>query len=110
MARIKKDINKSLLLTELADNSTAQFISSRLRHFQIAPKIHVENVQHLDHTSLHIHATDHPGLLANVAEAFALLGVNVISARVSTLGEKVHDIFYVTNKHGKKILDSSEQQ
>ncbi|MDW3095217.1 MAG: [protein-PII] uridylyltransferase [Gammaproteobacteria bacterium] len=108
--RIKADINKSLLLTELADNSTSKFVSSRLRHFQMTPTISIQSAKHLDYTSMHIHATDHPGLLAKVAEAFAILGINVISARVSTLGEKVHDIFHITNKDGKKILDVKEQQ
>jgi [protein-PII] uridylyltransferase len=108
--RIKNEINKSLLHTELADNSTSQFISSRLRHFQMTPKVSIKNARHLDHTSMDIHATDHPGLLANVAEAFAEMGIKVIGARVSTLGEKVHDIFYITDKNDKKILDDDQQQ
>ncbi len=108
--RIKADINKSLLLTEISGSTTDQFISSRLRHFQMAPEIIIKNAKHLDHTSMHLHATDHPGLLANVAEAFSILGINVISARVSTLGEKVHDIFHITNKDDKKILDGDEQK
>ena len=110
LERIKTDIYQSLLLTDLSDSATTQFVSSRLRHFQMAPEISIKNARHLDHTSMHIHATDHPGLLANVAEAFSILGINVISARVSTLGEKVHDIFYITNKDDKKILDDAEQK
>tara|TARA_R110002049_G_scaffold252263_1_gene426849 strand:+ start:163209 stop:165896 length:2688 start_codon:yes stop_codon:yes gene_type:complete len=108
--RIKKDIIRSLLQPEMSDSSNTQFVSSRLRHFQMPPKIVIENTERLDHTSLHIHATDHPGLLASIAEAFAMLEINVISARVSTLGEKVHDIFYITNKDDKKILDKNEQE
>ncbi len=108
--RIKADINQSLMLTNLSNTTTSQFVSSRLRHFQMAPEIIIKNARHLDHTSMHIHATDHPGLLANVAEAFSIMGINVISARVSTLGEKVHDIFYITNKDDKKILDDDEQK
>lgn len=110
LERIKNDISKSLLRTETADHDTSQFVSSRLRHFQMTPEISLKNAKHLDHTSMHIHATDHPGLLANVAEAFAALGINVISARVSTQGEKVHDIFHITNKNDKKIIDEEEQQ
>jgi len=108
--QIKTAIINALKTDTLADNSASQFISSRMRHFHIDPVVTIKNARHLDHTSMHLHATDHPGLLANVAEAFAILGVKVISARVSTLGEKVHDIFYITNKDDKKILDSNEQQ
>ncbi len=109
-AQIEKDITNTLLNSTLASDSAPQFISSRMRHFQTDPVITIKNARHLDHTSLHIHATDHPGLLADVAQTFALLGIRVISARVSTLGEKVHDIFYITNKNNKKILDENDQQ
>ncbi len=108
--RIKIKISQSLLLSDLSSNTTTQFVSSRLRHFQMVPEISIKNATHLDHATMHIHATDHPGLLANVAEAFSILGINVISARVSTLGEKVHDIFHITNKDDKKILDEDEQK
>ncbi len=110
LERIKENIRESLLRTNLEETSTSLFISSRMRHFQTKPKINIQNARHLDHTSMHIQATDHPGLLADVALALAELGIKVISARVSTLGEKVHDIFYITNKHGEKILDEKEQK
>lgn len=108
--KIKSEITTALLNDSLDKNTTSQFVSSRLRHFQTEPSILIKNARHLDHTSLHIHATDHPGLLANVAQAFAQLGIKVISARVSTLGEKVHDIFNITNKDNNKILDEHEQK
>lgn len=108
--RINLEITKTLLQEELAENTVAQFVSSRLRHFQSTPGIRLTNARHLDHTSMHIHATDHPGLLADVAHALAILEIRVISARVSTLGEKVHDIFYIANKQNRKILDKKEQQ
>lgn len=110
LAKIKQQIEHALQLTQPSNNTTTRFVSSRLRHFQSPPSITIKNARHLDHTSMHLQATDHPGLLADVAQAFAQLEIKVISARVSTLGEKVHDIFYITNKHNKKILDEQQQQ
>ena len=108
--QIETAIIKALHSDNLADNSATQFISSRLRHFHTAPVITIKNARHLDHTSLHIHATDHPGLLASIAHILAMLEIKVISARVSTLGERVHDIFYITTKNNEKILDKEKQQ
>ena len=110
LAKIESSIFEALTSDTLSDHSTSQFVSGRLRHFQTAPEIVIKNARHLEHTSMHIHATDHPGLLANVAYTFAELGINVTGARVSTLGEKVHDIFYITDKDGKKILEKQNQQ
>ncbi len=107
---IKMNIIQALNNEALTDNSASQFISSRLRHFHSDPVISIKNARHLDHTSLHIHASDQPGLLACIAHTLAMLELKVISARVSTLGERVHDIFYITTKDNKKILDQDAKQ
>ena len=109
-AQIKSEIIEALSTEQLANNSASQFISSRLRHFHSDPVVTIKNARHLDHTSLHIHATDYPGLLACIAHTLATLKIKVISARVSTLGERVHDIFYITTKNNEKILEEKAKQ
>jgi len=54
-------------------------------------------------TVVEVHAPDHVGLLAQVASTFADLGVDVRTAKVSTLGERVVDVFYVYDAAGNKI-------
>ena len=54
-------------------------------------------------TVVEVHAPDHVGLLAQVASTFADLGVDVRTAKVSTLGERVVDVFYVHDSAGDKI-------
>jgi len=54
-------------------------------------------------TVVEVHAPDHVGLLAQVASTFADLGVDVRTAKVSTLGERVVDVFYVHDAAGNKI-------
>ena len=108
--QIKNSIITALDSGTLTESSASQFISSRLRHFQTDPIVSIKNARHLDHTSLHIHATDHPGLLASIAHVLAILEIRVISARVSTLGERVHDIFYITDKNNEKILSDEDKQ
>jgi [protein-PII] uridylyltransferase len=45
------------------------------------------------------------GLLAQVAATFADLDVDVRTAKVSTLGDRVVDVFYVRDAAGDKITD-----
>ena len=108
--QIKKEVIKALREKNLASYRASQFLCGRLKHFQSAPEITIQNARHLDHTNMNIHASDHPGLLASIAHALATLEIKVISARVSTLGEKVHDIFYISTKDNQKILDPRQQQ
>ena len=50
-----------------------------------------------------MHAPDHVGLLAQVASTFADLDVDVRTAKVATLGDRVVDVFYVRDSAGNKI-------
>jgi [protein-PII] uridylyltransferase len=54
-------------------------------------------------TVVEVHAPDHVGLLAQVAATFADLDVDVRTAKVSTLGDRVVDVFYVRDAAGDKI-------
>lgn len=108
--KIKKAILSALNNDNLLEIQSSQFVSSRLRHFHFKPVISIKNARHLDYTSMHIQATDYPGLLASIAHALAKLEIKVIDARVSTLGEKVHDIFYISTKSDEKILEENDKQ
>ncbi|MDR2710769.1 MAG: ACT domain-containing protein, partial [Burkholderiales bacterium] len=50
------------------------------------------------HCLLEIVAEDRTGLLAHLAHTLANAGVNVESARINTLGERVEDIFVISGK------------
>jgi [protein-PII] uridylyltransferase len=54
-------------------------------------------------TVVEVHAPDHVGLLAQVAATFADLEVDVRTAKVATLGDRVVDVFYVRDGAGNKI-------
>jgi len=54
-------------------------------------------------TVVEVHAPDDVGLLAQVAATFADLDVDVRTAKVATLGDRVVDVFYVRDADGNKI-------
>jgi [protein-PII] uridylyltransferase len=58
-------------------------------------------------TVLEIRALDEIGLLHRITRALFDAGLDVVSARVSTLGEMVVDAFYVRESGGAKITDDS---
>ena len=47
-------------------------------------------------------APDRPGLLAKIADVFVEMNITIINARITTLGERVEDVFEVS-KNGKGI-------
>jgi [protein-PII] uridylyltransferase len=56
-------------------------------------------------TVCEVHAPDDVGLLARIAAVFADLEIDVSAALVSTLGERVVDVFYVQDAHGAKLTE-----
>jgi [protein-PII] uridylyltransferase len=56
-------------------------------------------------TVVEVHAPDDVGLLARVAAVFADLGLDVTQAIVSTLGDRVVDVFYLRDEMHQKLTD-----
>ncbi len=58
-------------------------------------------------TVMEISALDMPGLLSVIANVIAELDIDITHAKISTLGEKIDDIFYLTTADGKPITDAA---
>ncbi|MFE2430762.1 [protein-PII] uridylyltransferase [Streptomyces sp. NPDC059373] len=56
-------------------------------------------------TVIEIRAQDAPGLLHRIGRALEITGLNVRSARISTLGANAVDAFYVTGSDGSPLTD-----
>ena len=56
-------------------------------------------------TTFQIQSGDRQGLLMDILKVFQEHQVSVQSAKISTYGEKVFDIFQVTDLNNKKIKD-----
>ncbi len=69
------------------------------------PRVVVDNTASRDATVVEVHAVDSIGVLYRITRALAELELNIVSAKVQTLGERVVDAFYVRDTAGNKLLD-----
>ena len=58
-----------------------------------------------DRTVVDIHTLDRPGLLAHIGRIFVQFELLVQNARIATLGERVEDVFFVTDLNGDPVSD-----
>ncbi|MBV9374224.1 MAG: [protein-PII] uridylyltransferase [Alphaproteobacteria bacterium] len=77
--------------------------SNRTRVFTVTPRVLVDNKISDSHTVIEVNGRDRPGLLFELTRALTGLNVQVSSAKISTYGEKVVDVFYVKNLFGHKV-------
>jgi [protein-PII] uridylyltransferase len=60
-------------------------------------------------TVLELVAADRPGLLFEVCQVLEKMGVELQNAKVSTIGERAEDVFFVTGKDNEPLDESNEQ-
>ena len=77
--------------------------SSRTRVFTVTPRVLLDNKVSGSHTVIEVNGRDRPGLLFELTRALTRLNLQVSSAKISTYGEKVVDVFYVKNLFGHKV-------
>ena len=58
---------------------------------------------------LEVSCLDRPGLLYDVTTAMSDLNLNIASAHIATFGERVVDVFYVTDLTKLKIQSGAKQ-
>src|SRR5215472_16407540 len=76
---------------------------SRTRVFTVAPRVLIDNDASRTHTVIEVNGRDRPGLLYEVTRELTRLNLQVSSAKISTYGEKVVDVFYVKDLFGHKV-------
>ena len=70
----------------------------------VIPSVRVDTEGSSHSTILEIHAVDETGLLHRLTAALFAAGLDVVAARVSTIGVEVVDAFYVRSPSGSKDL------
>ncbi|HBF62769.1 MAG TPA: [protein-PII] uridylyltransferase [Gammaproteobacteria bacterium] len=104
--RICDSLRKSLNDETLDTAGEERRISRQLRELPWPTEVEVTTEDNL--TTISILAADRPGLLAHLGLLFMELKLTLRSARITTLGERVEDIFIVQNERGEGLYDTEE--
>jgi len=70
-------------------------------------RVVVDNTASRDATVVEVHAPDSIGVLYRITRALAELQLDIVSAKVQTLGDRVVDAFYVRDATGGRLEDPS---
>lgn len=75
----------------------------RVRHFDVPLRVEAELQPEQNMTAVEVTAGDQPGLLSKIARGMLEVGARVHNARVATIGERVDDVFFVTDEHNQPL-------
>jgi [protein-PII] uridylyltransferase len=105
---IRRTLVRQLKRPQLSLETTQRRIPRRLRQFQRPTRATLANEPDAPFTTLQIEASDRPGLLARLGQIFVELGITVYQAKVSTLGDRVEDIFWIADRSQAPITDPAQ--
>ncbi|MEL0063662.1 MAG: [protein-PII] uridylyltransferase [Gammaproteobacteria bacterium] len=105
--RIEKVSNtiREFIAKRLTQPTVNRRIPRALKHFSTKSQVNITQHPRLAQTAVEITAPDRPGLLTTIAAVFAERGISLVSARITTLGDLVEDIFYITDADNQPIND-----
>jgi len=83
-----------------------QRTSRSLRQFEFRSEVVTSFDKNSQLTILEVVTPDRPGLLTIIANIFGTLSIQLHSAKITTLGERVEDVFYISGMDGKIIEDT----
>ncbi|QBY05526.1 [protein-PII] uridylyltransferase [Thalassotalea sp. HSM 43] len=106
---IKTTLNQYLTEGEAIDVSNKP-IPSKLKQFKVRTKISFIKHNNPNVCSIEVVAMDRPGLLADIGQVFQECDVIVHTAKISTYGERVEDIFIVSNKNEQALSIDEQNQ
>ncbi|MBQ0747062.1 MAG: [protein-PII] uridylyltransferase [Marinobacter sp.] len=106
----RKERVRKRLIEELDDPEDYPDIIHRrtprqLRHFAFPTEVVFSNDTINERTVIEVVTPDRPGLLARVGQVLLDHRIRLSNAKVATLGERVEDVFFVTDEHGEPISD-----
>jgi [protein-PII] uridylyltransferase len=80
-----------------------------LKAFAVEPEVMINNQWSHRYTVVEVTGLDRTGLLYELTTTLSKLNLNITSAHVATFGERVVDVFYVTDLMGAKITSPTRQ-
>ncbi|MCV6604768.1 MAG: [protein-PII] uridylyltransferase, partial [Porticoccaceae bacterium] len=103
--RIRETILHELQLLDQYSDIVRRRISRRLKQFPVQTTTKLRQHSGGDYSVLEVTTADRPGLLALIGRIFVELGIRVQNAKISTLGERVEDLFLISDLDNRPITD-----
>jgi len=104
---IEKALRGELRLPDVVAKRAAP--KGRIKAFALEPTVTINNQWSHRYTMVEITGLDRTGLLYELTATLSKLNLNIASAHVATFGERVVDVFYVTDLMGAQITSPTRQ-
>lgn len=100
---------KQCLINAFRDPEAPKLVNKRLprqlRHFEVKTVISFDFNDASGQHIMNLETLDQPGLLARVGQTFLQEKIEVHAARITTLGERAEDMFYISDQNDEPLSE-----
>jgi len=101
--QISTKVRAGLLDPTVASPSLRRREGRQALHFPIKTRVTYHSGSQNRYTVLELIATDRPGLLSKVGQAFKQLNIRLHNAKITTIGARAEDMFYITDRQNQPL-------
>ncbi len=101
-------VRNALVAPHSQSTPKKRFIPRAMKQFDFEPEISIIVNDGQGTLSVNLVALDQPGLIHKISNVFAQCQVKLVSANITTVGEKVEDSFVVAHPAKDQALDAAE--
>ena len=103
--RIVKALKKGIKNPKSVSTEVRRRTSRQLKQLTMKTTASLQNDPETNTTVLEVITPDRPGLLAHLGRIFQRYELNLYNAKIATLGERVEDVFYLTDRNHLPLTD-----
>jgi len=82
----------------------------KMKLFETEVSINFQTNDQQNHTILELGTHDRPGLLSTISQVFLQCDIQLINAKLATLGDQVEDIFFISGNHNQPLNEDEKSQ
>jgi len=102
---IRMGLKEQLLNLDKPLRKLSRLRSTKLQYFPIPTHVSFSDDETNLRTIMEVTTTDKPGVLSSIGMAMEFCGVSLQGAKITTYGERVEDIFFITTESGSMVTD-----
>jgi [protein-PII] uridylyltransferase len=104
VTRLRRELNHLDATPVATTRRTARI----LRHFETPHQVSFADDESNGRTVLELTTGDSPGLLSHVGRAFMECGIRLQNAKIATIGARVEDTFFITDRENQPLRDAAQ--
>ncbi len=108
MEEILTRLRRELSHTEFKPGNINRRTARQLKHFHTPTQVTFSCDQRNHRTVMELITADRPGLLSDVGRALMACNIHLQNAKISTIGERVEDVFFIVNNEHQPVNDEAQ--